>query len=1058
MRSSSCRACRSRRFGQNARSQKMVSSTGILQVNVNTENSRDVRRVAPMQPQQQQMVQVQVPPNAYPGMHVQARIPDGRTIDVPIPAGVMPGSIISVAVPAQAPPMMPRLQNPGAAQRPQMPAVGGPVMPQMPTMQRGNPQMPAMPGQYARPQHAGDFVGPPAQRPVGGGAAAAIWTQLEMRDCPEIVGQALNEMGPAVFVETPMDNVRRTIVHKACSFGRLQTLQAIGAVLQAAGRNALLNQQDATGKRSIDCAAERGQAHVVKWLLAHGAPVSQAQTLGAQHPAVAALFGAQAPQGGAVNAARALAKADRRRPRRPHGVPLCGKFYGAFVLNHRIVLHAIDGPRGARPSRLDLVKHRRRRRVRTLGTFEEHELKGIANELGMNFGHGHKFADACKQVRNRTHAPQSGLGDDAAALLLQKMNAIEQQGQARDRAIADVTQGLHHIDEGVHHIDETTTKTAQSVEQIKAKLDEVVAKTRGQTRLLADLCAGTTECPKLVWMARADPKGLASWISPSAWYGKRVKIQFVCPVSMKVGPGPGFELTLSKDWMKKYGVALNVSLGILRLAMQVGAAAMGCHHCHIADMSVDRARLKNADDLYAEVTKGLDKDQQEALEKGAPLGKQLAEASFQALLRDITKEHGEHPNFGLVRSRLRQVAERGRRVGPPGLRRGVPGTGLVVAAASRQGSARSGPIFTLRASVRHSDASVDAVQHLARRRAALEVLVALGRLVEREGRVHRDLELAALEPAHDLVRAVEELLAVPRVVQELRPAHEARLGDVAQRRVGRHRAGRVAEGHEDAPLRERAEGHVERRLADAVDHGLAARAVRDLQNFGETVDALVVLVGRARRLVVQDQFINTRGLADVALALGAGPNHLVAADLGHLRRPLARAAPDAMNQHPLARLDELRVGVRREVVRRQTLDDARNSHVHGHVVRYGQALGRRHGRVLGITPEDRVRDLVADLDVLDIRPDGDDLAAALLASHKGQIAGVQARAVVRVNKVDAREGVLHQHLARRDVRHGEVTFHFQRVGGAGLAHHSSLHDARDAQSSRRRAARRHARC
>ena len=37
--------------------------------------------------QQQQMVQVQVPQNAYPGMHVQARIPDGRTIDVPIPAG-----------------------------------------------------------------------------------------------------------------------------------------------------------------------------------------------------------------------------------------------------------------------------------------------------------------------------------------------------------------------------------------------------------------------------------------------------------------------------------------------------------------------------------------------------------------------------------------------------------------------------------------------------------------------------------------------------------------------------------------------------------------------------------------------------------------------------------------------------------------------------------------------------------------------------------------------------------------------------------------------------------
>ena len=187
--------------------------------------------------QQQQMVQVQVPPNAFPGMHVQARIPDGRTIDVPIPAGVMPGQIISVAVPAQAPPMMPRLQNPGAAQRPQMPAVGGPVMPQMPTMQRGNPQMPAMPGQYARPQHAGDFVGPPpAQRPVGGSAppprSGRSW---RCATAPRSSVKLLNEMGPAVFVETPMDNVRRTIVHKACSFGRLQTLQAIGAVLQAAG-------------------------------------------------------------------------------------------------------------------------------------------------------------------------------------------------------------------------------------------------------------------------------------------------------------------------------------------------------------------------------------------------------------------------------------------------------------------------------------------------------------------------------------------------------------------------------------------------------------------------------------------------------------------------------------------------------------------------------------------------------------------------------------------------------------------------------------------------------
>merc|ERR1719482_1634055 len=59
--------------------------------------------MVPVVPTQQQIVQIQVPPNVCPGMHVQVRIPDGRIVNVPIPAGVMPGQIISVAVPAPAP-------------------------------------------------------------------------------------------------------------------------------------------------------------------------------------------------------------------------------------------------------------------------------------------------------------------------------------------------------------------------------------------------------------------------------------------------------------------------------------------------------------------------------------------------------------------------------------------------------------------------------------------------------------------------------------------------------------------------------------------------------------------------------------------------------------------------------------------------------------------------------------------------------------------------------------------------------------------------------------------
>ena len=54
-------------------------------------------------PLQQQIVQIQVPPNSYPGMPVQVRMPDGRIVNVSIPAGAMPGQLISVAVPAPAP-------------------------------------------------------------------------------------------------------------------------------------------------------------------------------------------------------------------------------------------------------------------------------------------------------------------------------------------------------------------------------------------------------------------------------------------------------------------------------------------------------------------------------------------------------------------------------------------------------------------------------------------------------------------------------------------------------------------------------------------------------------------------------------------------------------------------------------------------------------------------------------------------------------------------------------------------------------------------------------------
>ena len=103
------------------------------------------------------------------------------------------------------------------------------------------------------------------------------------------------------------------------------------------------------------------------------------------------------------------------------------------------------------------------------------------------------------------------------------------------------------------------------------------------------------------------------------------------------------------------------------------------------------------------------------------------------------------------------------------------------------------------------DAASDLEEDLALALARLEVLVALGRVVEREGHVDGHLELAVLEPAEDLVGTVVELGACARVVEQLRPADEGRLADETEHGEGGDGARGVAEGDEDAALRERAD-------------------------------------------------------------------------------------------------------------------------------------------------------------------------------------------------------------------------------------------------------------
>lgn len=235
--------------------------------------------------------------------------------------------------------------------------------------------------------------------------------------------------------------------------------------------------------------------------------------------------------------------------------------------------------------------------------------------------------------------------------------------------------------------------------------------------------------------------------------------------------------------------------------------------------------------------------------------------------------------------------------------------------------------------------------------------------------------------------------------------------------VGWRARQRPGAGRRNARARRAAGAHVRSAataLTDAVDDGLAAFAVGDLHHALDDVDRRVVLKALARHLVEHDQLVAARLLGDGPLALCARADHLVAAQPRHLRGPLAGAAAHAVDQAPLTRLDQVRVRVVREVVRGEALDDARGRHVEPHAGRHLEQLGGGHGGVLGVGLQDRVGHAVTHLPARRLRLGRErrDLAAALLAADERQLALVHARAVVRVDEVDAGELVLDEDLRR----------------------------------------------
>ena len=118
-----------------------------------------------------------------------------------------------------------------------------------------------------------------------------------------------------------------------------------------------------------------------------------------------------------------------------------------------------------------------------------------------------------------------------------------------------------------------------------------------QRRMVQQLIVGELDCPRLPWLQPASEKlrqkVAARLTSAKAWYTDRYRLFFICPVTLtlaETNDGKGYEVTLPKKWVSKYGAAIKVTIQVLRIAAATG---------HIVGLPIPR--LPSAKDVISNV-------------------------------------------------------------------------------------------------------------------------------------------------------------------------------------------------------------------------------------------------------------------------------------------------------------------------------------------------------------------------------------------------------------------------------------------------------------------------
>ncbi|KAK1735826.1 leucine-rich repeat protein [Skeletonema marinoi] len=136
---------------------------------------------------------------------------------------------------------------------------------------------------------------------------------------------------------------------------------------------------------------------------------------------------------------------------------------------------------------------------------------------------------------------------------------------------------LRKLDEGQKNI-ESTVKSGFN--EMNVKLDQTHKMLSEMQTVLANVSRGVSNilkgchAPQLMYIIPEDPS-VMDWIKLKALVGKKVKVIFICPVTLSIprdgnNKPMGYSMEMPRDWVRKYGPALKISYEILRIGFAVG--------------------------------------------------------------------------------------------------------------------------------------------------------------------------------------------------------------------------------------------------------------------------------------------------------------------------------------------------------------------------------------------------------------------------------------------------------------------------------------------------------